>query len=633
MRTFLYFTCACFLFQFTQAQNRQAQNQQTQGRQVQNQPAQSRFGSEPATVLDKFKAGVDSCDVDLRVHRPLIGLSTGQNETSAVLKGTYIHAILKAGGAPVLIPVTTDGVALREIVAGLDGLVMTGGEDVDPQWYDESPRQQLGVVDPERDVYDLKLVKLAADRNIPILGICRGEQLINVAFGGTLYQDIPSQRDGRTLIRHVQKMPGKYASHRASVVSGSQLAEIIGEGEHGVNTFHHQAVKDVAPGFRPVAWSPDSIVEAIEAYPEYPVLAVQWHPEAMVAGDDTTMLKIFRFLTDKATTFRRAKEIHDRILSVDTHTDTPFWFGRPGYSFADRERSRVNLPKMEEGKLDGVFLAAYIGQGERDDASLQKAVNRVTEIIENIHREVKQHSDLCSIALTPEDFARIKREGRKTVFIGIENGYGIGKDISNLARYKAMGALYMTLCHSYDNDICDTSTRTKKEWDGLSPFGEEVVREMNRLGIMVDLSHAGESTFWDVMKLTSVPVICSHSSARALCDHDRNLTDEQLRALAQNGGVVQVCLLDMYIHPERAKASIVHAIEHIDHIVKVAGIDHVGIGSDFDGGGGILGCQADNDLIQITVKLLEKGYTEEDLAKIWSGNFLRVMTAVQAAGK
>jgi microsomal dipeptidase-like Zn-dependent dipeptidase len=135
------------------------------------------------------------------------------------------------------------------------------------------------------------------------------------------------------------------------------------------------------------------------------------------------------------------------------------------------------------------------------------------------------------------------------------------------------------------------------------------------------------------MKLTTVPVICSHSSARAICDHDRNLTDDQLRALAQNGGVAQVCLLDMYIHPERAKASIVHAIEHIDHIVRVAGIDHVGIGSDFDGGGGILGCQADNDLIQITTKLLEKGYSEQDIAKIWSGNFLRVMTAVQAAAR
>lgn len=622
MKTFFYIVYACVLLQhpFVHAQNRQANNP----------PAQTTVRE---TKLDKFKANIDSCEINLRNYLPLIGLSVSQDETQSYLKSTYINAILKAGGVPILIPILTDGDVLRKIVANLDGLVMTGGEDADPHWYDEAPHQQLGTVDPERDVYDLKLIKFAADRNVPILGICRGEQLINVAFGGTLYQDIPTQYNRKKPIKHVQKMSAIYPSHSTSVVPESQLAHIIGAGEHRTNTFHHQAVKDIAPGFRCVAYSPDSIAEAIEAYPEYPILAVQWHPEGLVAGNDTTMLKIFRFLINKATTFHQAKELHKRMLSVDTHVDTPLWFGRPGYSFADRERNRVNLPKMEEGMLDGVFLAAYIRQGERDETSLQKAVDHVTGIIRNIHSEVDKHSDLCAIARTAEDFARIKQQGKKTIFIGIENGYGIGKDIANLTAFKEMGVLYLTLCHSYDNDICDTSTRTLKEWDGLSPFGEEVVRELNRLGIMVDLSHAGESTFWDVLKLTSVPVICSHSSAKALCNSDRNLTDEQLQALAQNGGVAQVCLLDMYIHPDRKKASIVHAIDHIDHMVKVAGIDHVGIGSDFDGGGGILGCQADNDLIQITVKLLEKGYSEEAIAKIWGGNLLRVMTAVQSAAQ
>lgn len=154
---------------------------------------------------------------------------------------------------------------------------------------------------------------------------------------------------------------------------------------------------------------------------------------------------------------------------------------------------------------------------------------------------------------------------------------------------------------------------------------------MNRQGVMIDMSHASEKSFYDVLKLTKTPIICSHSSSKALRNHDRNLTDDQLRALAKNGGVAQVCLLDAYLNPNRKKACLSDAIRHIDHMVKVAGIDHVGIGSDFDGGGGIIGCQGDNDFIQITVKLIEKGYTEEDIAKIWGGNLLRVLSEVQAA--
>jgi len=631
MKRFLFIAIACVLMLPAQAQRTQSQ---TQARQAQTRQPQG-FPRDyvPPTKLNIFKAAADSADVSYRSHRPLIGLSAGQNERTSAVNATYINAILLAGGAPVLIPVTTDGDALYDIVSTLDGLLMTGGEDVNPLWYNENPLQALGAVDPERDEFDIRLIKFASDRNIPILGVCRGEQIINVAFGGTLYQDIPSQRDSKTLIKHVQRMGGAFTSHPVSVAGESQLSAIIGAGSSEVNSFHHQAVKDIATGFRAVAWSPDSIIEAIEAYPHHPILAVQWHPEALTAGGDATSLKLFRFLVDKAKTFKHAKELHSRMLSVDTHTDTPFWFGRPGYDFADRERNQVNLPKMDEGKLDGVFLAAYIGQGGRTPDSLELAVKRVTEIIEGIHKMAVQNADVCAIALNSTDFARIKAEGKKTVLIGIENGYGIGKDISNLAKYKKMGVLYMTLCHSYDNDICDTSTRTKKEWDGLSPFGEEVVKEMNRLGIIVDLSHAGESTFWDVMKLTKIPVICSHSSSRAICDHDRNLTDEQLRALAENGGVIQVCLLDMYINNVRGEACIDDAIRHIDHIVSVAGIDHVGIGSDFDGGGGIIGCNGDNDLIQITVKLLEKGYSEQDIAKIWGGNFLRVMDAVQNAAQ
>lgn len=584
-----------------------------------------------APDLKKLQESTDSCDVNLRAPcRPLIGISASHSDGASRVSGTYIRAILKAGGAPVILPAITDGAALRDLTATLDGLVLTGGADLNPLWYGEQPIQALQAVDPVRDLYELKLLQLAADRNIPILGICRGEQLMNVAFGGTLYQDIPSQRAGRP-VKHVQDMPGESVSHHLSIPPGSQLAAITGQSDLMVNSLHHQAVNRVAPGFRAVAFAADSVIEAIEAWPDRPMLGVQWHPESLTEGGDTTMLKLFRFLVGKADTFRLAKEMHARFLSVDTHTDTPFWFKRPGFSIADRERNRVNLPKMEEGRLDGVFLAAFIWQEKRDAASLQKAVDKTVSLIEGIYKEAEKNKDLCGIAVTPEDFVRLKREGKKAFFIGIENGYGIGKDLANIARFKKMGVNYITLCHSYDNDICDSSTHTKKEWDGLSPFGEEVVREMNRQGIMVDLSHAGENTFWDVLKLTDIPVICSHSSARALCDHDRNLTDEQLRALAKNGGVVQVCLLDAYIHPVKEKASVTDAVAHIDHIVKVAGIDHVGIGTDFDGGGGLIGCQGDNDLIQLTVKLIEKGYSEEDLAKLWGGNLMRVLNEVQVA--
>lgn len=609
MKKLLYTLCACSFLLAGKAQ----------------QPADYRYD------LRRLQALTDSCDIDLRApRRPLIGVSASQKAGASQVSGPYIQAVLKAGGAPVIIPAITDGAVLRELVAALDGLVLTGGADLNPLWYGEEPVEALQTVDPVRDLYELKLLKLAVDRNMPIVGICRGEQLINVAFGGTLYQDIPSQRPAHA-IKHVQDLPAVSASHHLSVVPGSQLAAIAGTQPLAVNSLHHQAVKTVAPGFRAVAFASDSVIEAIEAWPDRPILGVQWHPESLVAAGDTTMGKIFRFLVGKADTFRLAKEMHTRILSVDTHTDTPFWFKRPGFSIADRERNMVNLPKMEEGRLDGVFLAAFIWQEKRDPASLQKAVDKTVSLIEGIYKEVEKNQDLCGIALTPEDFARLKKQGKKAFFIGIENGYGIGKDLANIARFKKMGVNYITLCHSYDNDICDSSTHTKKEWDGLSPFGEEVVREMNRQGIMVDLSHAGESTFWDVMKLTDVPVICSHSSARALCDHDRNLTDEQLRALAKNGGVVQVCLLDAYINPVKEKASVTDAVEHIDHIVKVAGIDHVGIGTDFDGGGGLIGMNGDNDLIQLTVKLIEKGYSEEDLSKLWGGNLMRVLNEVQAA--
>ena len=287
---------------------------------------------------------------------------------------------------------------------------------------------------------------------------------------------------------------------------------------------------------------------------------------------------------------------------------------------------------MNEGKLDAQFLAVFIGQKERDKASSEAAVEKTFSLINFIYDEVDKYKEYCGIAITEKDAIRLKAEGKKAFFIGIENGYGIGKDIKNIKKYKDLGVNYITLCHSYDNDICNSSTRTDDASKGLTAFGRKVVKEMNDLGVMIDISHASEGTFWDVIKLSKKPIFASHSSARSLCDHDRNLTDEQLVALAKNGGVAQLCLLDAYINKERDKASVCDAANHLDHMIKVAGIDHVGIGSDFDGGGGLIGCDADNELINITIKMIEKGYTEDDLSKIWGGNFFRAMNEVQQTG-
>lgn len=585
--------------------------------------------------LAKLYQYTDSCFANLRTRElPLIGVSASRGQSGgSIVSGAYIQAILKAGGKPVIIPVMTDGVVLRNIIKDLDGLVMIGGGDFDPLYYNEKAiGPDINDIDSIRDIYDLILLKLATDRNIPLLGICRGEQAINVAFGGTLYQDIPIQHQDKS-IKHNQSEPREEGTHTVYITKDSQLAKILGQNEIFTNTYHHQAVKKVAPGFKAVGQTSDGIIEAIEAYPDRKIIGVQWHPESHIAGGDTTMLKLFRFIVNEAETFKKAKDLHSRILSIDTHCDTPLGFKRAGFNIGRRESNQVNIPKMEEGMLDAIFFAAYTGQGPRDKVSSRKAVDKIEGLIKGIYSQVEMNKDICEIAYTAGDLARIKAEGKKAIFIGIENGYGIGKDIGNIARFKEMGVNYITLCHTKDNDICDTSSNTKNEWNGLSPFGKEVIKEMNRLGIMIDVSHAGEKTFWDVIKLSSQPIIASHSSVQALCYHDRNITDKQMKAIADNGGVIQICLVDLFINKNRKNASLSDAMDHIDYAVKVAGIDHVGIASDFDGGGGLIGCEGSNGMINITVKLIERGYSEENIAKIWGGNFLRVMSTVQAAAE
>lgn len=374
----------------------------------------------------------------------------------------------------------------------------------------------------------------------------------------------------------------------------------------------------------------------------------------------------------------KAEKIHAAVLTLDTHCDTPMNFIRPGFDLGQRqEYACIDFPKMKEGGLDAEFFAVFIEQGPRDNISFLKAHEKALSIFNSIRNNVEKNFSMAEIALTADDAYTIEKIGKIAAFICVENGYPIGKDLTRIKQYYEQGARYITLCHSKNNDICDSSTdMSGPEHNGLSPFGEEVVREMNRLGIMVDVSHISDEAFYDVLKVTMVPVIASHSSCRALCENPRNMSDDMLIALKQNGGVIQICLLSNYLkspepNPEldsalskirmkygepgsmdkekhnqkreefravRKKyeklATVKDAVDHIDHVVQVIGIDYVGIGSDFDGGGGINGCRNVSEMKNITIELVRRGYSRKDIEKIWGGNFMRVLRAAEEfAGK
>ena len=228
----------------------------------------------------------------------------------------------------------------------------------------------------------------------------------------------------------------------------------------------------------------------------------------------------------------------------------------------------------------------------------------------------------------------MKEEGKKAFFIGVENAYGLGGDVANVKKMKELGVIYITLSHFRDNAICNTSSRHGSNPNkGLTEFGIKVVEEMNRQGIMVDLSHPSAGTFWDCIKYSKAPIICSHSGAKAIYGHDRGLDDRQLRALARNGGVIQVYAVPEFLTAHRPSSTINDMMKHFFHCGEIAGPEHVGIGSDFDGGGGVWGCNGDNDLINVTVLMLEHGYTKDQIKGFWGGNFLRVMSEVQALRK
>lgn len=565
-------------------------------------------------------------------NRPIIGISVNYKDGTSRIADAYVNAIVQAGALPMLLPVVNDELTLAAMVRHIDGLLLTGGGDIDPNYFGETIIPECGAIDATRDAYDMQLITYARRYQTPILGICRGMQILNVQMGGTLYQDIYVQNSDKQLLPHDQgARPRNETSHQITIEPQSELLRIMQCNTLMVNTFHHQAVKDIAPELRAAAYAPDGLCEAIES-PHYPIIGVQWHPECLAADiQHAAHRQLFEWLVREAEVFRHAKHLHRSCTTLDSHCDTPMVY-TAGMNFGQRNDSaQVDFVKMDEGLIDTIFMAAYIPQKELTEHDTAAATTLAFDTLRLIHQQVADNADKAVVATDTRAIAAARAQAKRAVVPVIENGYAIGTDIDNIQRFYDLGVRYITLCHNGDNLICDSALRSTNRNNGLSVFGQQVVAEMNRLGIMIDLSHAGEKTFWDVIETSAAPIICSHSSARALCDHPRNLTDEQLVALAQKGGVCQVCLYDGFLTRNEGTADVQTAVNHIEHIIKVAGIHAVGIGSDFDGGGGINGCCAGNELINITKELIRRGHTDDDIRLILGGNLLRVMAQTERA--
>ena len=368
----------------------------------------------------------------------------------------------------------------------------------------------------------------------------------------------------------------------------------------------------------------DGILLTHEPEPLLSQLAANRQIPTLIIGKETSDIADF---VQEAALFKEAKNLHNRVLTLDSHCDTPMFFDQQ-INFASRDpKILVDLHKMTEGHLDATIMVAYLEQQGLTDEDLLTATAKADRILNEIEAMVAKSSQFVNIAYTLTDLYRLKAERKKAIMLGIENGYAIGKDLQNVERFRNRGVVYMTLCHNGNNQLCG-SCRFNDEGLGVNAFGEEVIHEMNRVGMMVDISHAGDQTFYDALDISTKPIVASHSSSRSLCNHPRNLTDDQLRALAAKGGVAQVTLYNGFLR-EEGQATLQDAINHLNHMVNIMGIEHVGIGTDFDGDGGIIGCASASELINVTRCLLKERYSEEDIRRIWGGNFLRVMEEVQ----
>ncbi len=381
----------------------------------------------------------------------------------------------------------------------------------------------------------------------------------------------------------------------------------------------------------------------------------------------------------KAKLEKLARKIHAKHLTLDTHMDVPIVLKRPGFDIKRRyswmnHASQIDFPRMNEGGIDGGFFVIFVGQGPLDHAGRSKAIKMGFEIADLIHSTVKANTGLAEIALTSEDAYRIRKSGKRVVFIGIENGYTIGRNLDLLKDYYDRGVRYFGITHTKNNDLADSATDKDGNLHmGLSDLGQAAVEECNRLGMMLDISHASDKTAWDVLALSKTPVLASHSGSYAVYPHPRNLNDALLKEIAVRGGVAQMNMFSAYMMdvPEnkprteamkawsekyrsgkeltdeeriesveayieiqkkypKALSTIPAVVDHIHHMVEVMGIDHVGISGDFDGGGGVSGAMDVSQMVWVTVEMLRRGYTEEDLEKFWGGNVMRVLDECQA---
>ena len=545
---------------------------------------------------------------------PVIGITGNYEDLTCKLGHGYYQSVVAAGGVPVIIPPVADQHVIINTLDRIDGLILSGGGDYNPLWASEEPSPLLHGINKERDNAELLITQLAYNRQIPILGICRGIQTLAMALGGKVTQDISSI----ATVKHSQDADRSEPTHSIAIGQDSTLYNIYKASSLPVNSFHHQAVSATGSRFRVVATAPDGIVEAMESSEFKPILGVQWHPECLDNG-----LPLFQWLVKEAQAYREAHRLHDRILTLDTHCDTPMLFPQ-GIRFDQRDpRILVDLQKMTEGRLDATIMAAYLPQPTENPTAYADA------IFDQIETIAKRNSDYVRIARTPAELWDNKRAGRKSIMFGIENGIALDGKLENLQHFAGRGIVYMTLCHNGDNDICDSASKSENTHGGVSAFGEKVIREMNRLGILVDMSHAGEKSFYDALDISTKPIVCSHSSARALCDHPRNLTDDQMLALAAKGGVAQTTIYAGFLRRD-AEATILDVIAHLEHAIQVMGIDHVGLGTDFDGDGGVRGLADASELLHFTRQLLARRFSEADIQKIWGGNFLRVMQQVQS---